>query len=356
MVRDAALRVKGVVVASEMQAVRRQSGWQLDNLLGRLVEVSGAGDTAALTLATGILLETQMRGESAAWISAVDSLFYPPDFAAAGVDLEALPIVRVEKGLQAARAADALIRSGGFGALILDLGNQASMSLTVQTRLAGLARQHNVAVLALTRRSQGGGARLPSAGRFGRRGPGSPSGQVVGSTRRADPAARRMAGRDEGWGGDGVPAVEREHERAGEKGLRGASSLGSLVSLWAETRRERVSAVPSADADPPGSPAERADAGPLTGSLAGAREFVPALFDEPSVDPADSLSPPFSPPEGGAPGEKKHAPSARTSSVRWAETQTLNAQFVCQIDVRKDKRCGETWRHVELCRGPDGLC
>jgi hypothetical protein len=131
--------IKGVVVAAHMHSVVRPSGWNLDNLTGRLVELSGHADTAVLTLVAGVLLETQQRGESAAWISAVDSLFYPPDLAAAGIDLSALPVVRVQKGLQAARAADALIRSGGFGAIAVDLGNQASMSLSVQTRLAGLA-------------------------------------------------------------------------------------------------------------------------------------------------------------------------------------------------------------------------
>ena len=138
MTRGLPAPVKGVVVAAHMHPVARQSGRNLDNLTGRLVELSGHADTAALTLVAGVLLETQQRGESAAWISAVDSLFYPPDLAAAGVDLSALPVIRVQKGLQAARAADALIRSGGFGAIAVDLGNQASMSLSDSIRRVAL--------------------------------------------------------------------------------------------------------------------------------------------------------------------------------------------------------------------------
>ncbi len=217
--------MKGVVVAAHMHPVARQSGWHLDNLTGRLVELSGHADTAALTLVAGVLLETQQRGESAAWISAVDSLFYPPDLAAAGVDLAALPVIRVRKRLQAARAADALIRSGGFGLIVIDLGcgslgGQASMSLSVQTRLAGLTRRHGVALLALTRRVN-----------------------------------ERSRGKRQGSPGS-------------------SSSLGSLVSLWCESRREH----------------------------------------------------------------------------------TARDRFTCELLVRKDKRGGGVWRHLEFCRGPDGLC
>jgi recombination protein RecA len=173
--------IKGVVVAAHMHPTVRRSGWHLDNLAGRLVELSGSADTAVLSLVAGVLLEAQRRSESAAWISAVESCFYPPDFAAAGIDLSALPVIRVKKGVQAARAADALLRSGGFGAIVIDLGSvsgwQASLSLSVQTRLAGLARRHDVALLALTRRVS-------------------------------------------------------KQSRSG--------SLGSLVSLWGESRRERT--------------------------------------------------------------------------------------------------------------------
>lgn len=30
--------------------------------------------------------------------------------------------------------------------------------------------------------------------------------------------------------------------------------------------------------------------------------------------------------------------------------------FACTAQILKDKRCGPGWTHVEVCRGPDGLC
>ena len=206
-------RIRGVGLASHLEPLsRRRSGWHLDHLSGRLVELTGGPDTAALSFAAGLVHQAQQAGEPVAWIAASGSLFYPPDFAALGIDLAALPIVRVERGLQAARAADTLIRSRGFGMVVLDIGTQRSMSLTVQTRLAALARGHDVLVLVLTR-----------AARAGER---------------------------------------REH------------SLGSLVSLFAETTRQRA-----------------------------ARD-----------------------------------------------------RFACALSVRKDKRAGQDWQHLEYRRGPEGLC
>lgn len=39
-----------------------------------------------------------------------------------------------------------------------------------------------------------------------------------------------------------------------------------------------------------------------------------------------------------------------------ARRQQQNGALRCQADVLKDKRRGPGWRHVEVCRGPDGLC
>ena len=72
--------------------------WTLDELTGRLTELSGQGAVASLTAATALLLEAQLRGEPCAWILLPGSSFFPPDLAASGVDLEALVVVRVETG------------------------------------------------------------------------------------------------------------------------------------------------------------------------------------------------------------------------------------------------------------------
>ena len=81
--------------------------------------------------------------------------------------------------------------------------------------------------------------------------------------------------------------LARQHESVVLFLTRGGASLGSLVSLRAEARRE-----PAARPGPAGEGAGRAGAG----------------------------------------------------------------VFTCTVRVLKDKRGGPGWKHVEVCRGPDGLC
>ena len=151
--------VKGVLVAGQLRrtlpAGGPEAGWGLRALTGRLVEVSGTGSTTSLTMVARLMLEAQRRGEPAAWVTAQDSIFFPPDLGASGVDLSALPVVRVTKAREVARVAETLLRSGGFALVVLDLGRQQSMTLAVQTRLAGLARRHDATLLALTRKQSG---------------------------------------------------------------------------------------------------------------------------------------------------------------------------------------------------------
>ena len=124
--------------------------WDLQEIAGRLTELSGLGGSACLTLATSMVLEAQRQGETVAWITTHDSSFFPLDVAASGVDLEALAVVRVPDALAIARAADRLARSGAFGLLVLDLGVKPRVSTALQARLRGLARKHETAILCLT--------------------------------------------------------------------------------------------------------------------------------------------------------------------------------------------------------------
>lgn len=181
--------------------------WTLPEIAGRLVEISGSRAMTSLTLAFGLVLEAQHRGEPVAWGMPSDSFFYPPDAAQRGVDLGALVVVRVPDILDVPRAGEKFLRSGSFGLVVLDIGI-SEISMPLQARLAGLARQHHTALVCLT---------------------------------------------------------EKENKEL---------SLSSLVSLRVHAERAR------------------------------------AL-------------------EGG---------------------------FTCMLKVLKDKRRGPTWAHVELCRGPTGLC
>ena len=195
--------------------------WRLAALTGRLAELSSREGAAGLTLAFSLVLDAQRAGEPVGWLTAEASAFFPPDAARGGVDLDALVVVRLPATGQLPRAAEHLARSGAFGLLVLDLGEAARVPVPMQMRLLGLAREHESAVLFLTRKG----------------------------------------------GGD--------------------ASLGSLVSLRAEAGQ-----AAAADPGPAGEDARRFGVG----------------------------------------------------------------DFTCTARVLKDKRGGPGWSHVEVCRGPDGLC
>ncbi len=133
------------------------SRWSLAGLSGRLVEITGAGASAVLTAALGMVRQAQAEGETTAWITSTQSLFFPPDAAEAGVDLDALVIVRTPEGA-VMTAADKLARSGAFGLIAVDLprwrmseGRGARRPREGWlSRLLGLAKRHDTAILFLT--------------------------------------------------------------------------------------------------------------------------------------------------------------------------------------------------------------
>jgi len=126
-----------------------RSDWSPAGLAGRLTEVSGSEDSAALTCAFGLVRQAQLTGEPVAWISVSDESFFPPDVAAGGIDLDALAVVRVPDPRELARAADHLTRSGGFGLIVLDVGAM-HIAMAALSRLMGLAQKHNTAIVFVT--------------------------------------------------------------------------------------------------------------------------------------------------------------------------------------------------------------
>jgi recombination protein RecA len=135
---------------------RRPSGdaadappWTRAALAGRLVELSGTGAAASLTFAVALVLDAQRRGEVAAWVTSRGSSFFPPDAAGNGVDLDALPVVRVPEPRNVPQAGERLVRCGAFDLVVMDLG-EASVPLPLLTRLLGLAEKHAAAVVFLT--------------------------------------------------------------------------------------------------------------------------------------------------------------------------------------------------------------
>jgi recombination protein RecA len=125
--------------------------WTLDETSGRVCELSGQGATARLSAALKTVREAQARGEPVAWITARTSTFFPPDAATCGIDLAALPVVFVGGAQEALRSAERLARSGGFGLLVVDLSDLGErVPAALQSRLAGLAQGHELAVICLT--------------------------------------------------------------------------------------------------------------------------------------------------------------------------------------------------------------
>ncbi len=129
------------------------SGWTLLQIAGRLVELSSFWAPASLSLAFGLVLEAQRQGEPVGWATSTDSFFYPPDAAQSGIDLGALVIVRVPNASDISRAGEKLLRSGGFGLIVLDLG-VADISMPLQSRLTGLAQRHHTALVCLTEKEK----------------------------------------------------------------------------------------------------------------------------------------------------------------------------------------------------------
>jgi recombination protein RecA len=130
--------------------IQTPAGWHLFTFAGRFSEISSNSAGANLTLVFRLVLEVQRQGEPVAWMMTHASIFFPPDAADAGVDLEALVVIRVAESIAAARTAEHLLRSGGFGLVVLDLGAKARLPQHAQSRLAGQARRHDTALLCIT--------------------------------------------------------------------------------------------------------------------------------------------------------------------------------------------------------------
>ena len=99
------------------------------------------------------MLEAQKQSEPVAWLTMEESVFFPPDARAYGIDLDALAVIRLPGAQALARAADKLARSAAFGLLILDLGQAQHLPRPIMSRLNHLAHRHDLAVVCLTRKT-----------------------------------------------------------------------------------------------------------------------------------------------------------------------------------------------------------
>jgi recombination protein RecA len=90
---------------------------------GAITEIHGAPSSGRTSLLLSVLAEAGARGESVALVDVSDS-FDPASAGAAGVDLSRLVWVRCGGSVEnALRAADLLVAAGGFGLVVMDLGD-----------------------------------------------------------------------------------------------------------------------------------------------------------------------------------------------------------------------------------------
>jgi recombination protein RecA len=127
--------------------------WNISEVAGRFVEISASAAAASLTLAFALVRQAQELGEPVGWVTGTENAFYPPDAAQGGADLAALVVVRLSAAANIARVGEKLLRSGGFGLIVLDLG-AADIPMPLQSRLTGLAHHHHTALVCLTEKER----------------------------------------------------------------------------------------------------------------------------------------------------------------------------------------------------------
>jgi recombination protein RecA len=125
--------------------------------VGRLIEIVSVPGGAQMTSAIACLRHAQGQGETAAWVQPAGGALFPPDLADSGIDLDALLIVNVPLRTGAfgpVKAAELLLRSGGFGCVVLDVREPLARGLARDTawqgRLLSMAREHDSSVLLLS--------------------------------------------------------------------------------------------------------------------------------------------------------------------------------------------------------------
>ena len=131
---------------------------QIDLPRGCLTEIVGPASSGRTSLMLSVLAQATAREEICALVDAEDS-FSPHAAADAGVDLSRLLWVRCEHNAEhALRAADLLIQGGGFGMVVMDMGDTPErtarrISLTSWFRLRRAVENTPTVLVALARRA-----------------------------------------------------------------------------------------------------------------------------------------------------------------------------------------------------------
>ncbi len=126
--------------------------WNMQEVQGRLTEISEPCPIAALSFALSLAREVHEAKQLAAWISLSPSMFFPPDAQNHGIDLRNFPVLRMDDIHSVGKASETLLRSGAFRLLILDLGKNHGMPMARLSQLHGLTRKHLSCVVFVTER------------------------------------------------------------------------------------------------------------------------------------------------------------------------------------------------------------
>jgi recombination protein RecA len=141
-----------VVRAATLEKPSGGGSWSYESLVGVLAEVSEETPSGSLSFVTEIIVEAQCQREPVAWVSGTDSIFFPPDLAARGVDLPAVAVIRVGGETDSLTATEWLAGSGAFGLLVVDAQGRWNVSDASLGRIQKLAERNQSAVLFLTRK------------------------------------------------------------------------------------------------------------------------------------------------------------------------------------------------------------
>ncbi len=136
----------------ELRPAPGASTWEFDNLVGVLSELSEETSAGAVSFAAEIIAQAQAEREPVAWVAGTDSVFYPPDLAERGVDLDAVIVIRAGAQEGTLTAAEWLVRSAAFGLVIVDAGSGWKVNDAALGRILKLAEAGLCAVVFLTRK------------------------------------------------------------------------------------------------------------------------------------------------------------------------------------------------------------
>lgn len=139
---------------ASLQPVVSRDVLNVARLRGRLTELTGGADSAAVSLAVSLMKQAKRRGDAVVWEADPTRLFFPDDAYAAGLDVEAVVVVSVADPLLVGTVADRLARSGAMGLLVIDAASQERVQVmrenALKGRLVQLARRHDMAIVCIT--------------------------------------------------------------------------------------------------------------------------------------------------------------------------------------------------------------